>query len=407
VPKEINKQIEVLPKEISLETESKKVWPKRISPDRVTHQQLIPEESIKKLKTNINESIKEWDVLAETYMKRYNDISWSQKKYDDYLKYEKQVKEWTASHSIQRYVERNKDYFRALKTKLFMQDILWKKYSNFKESLKLLKDISEEDIKKSYIDLVKKDISKWYKFPEDVLNYDKSFKTALDNRARYEKGLNTSFSADDSRIIFDDRTSIWMKRQDWKDLTQLQKDEIVNWINDIKDTTWVNLEKILKDDKIVIAHLNWKHPFLTKKASWLYREDMNWNKSVSVWWVESFKEKNPTTWEMDTKNVNTTMAHEFWHTLDHLSKDKLFNNFVWDYTRNFNREWLSYNELRTYWRTPVEVKARLFAQYVAVKKWHTDTYNKVWNWDKETFSKIMPYIEKWLKEHFSEYIDTK
>lgn len=50
-----------------------------------------------------------------------------------------------------------------------------------------------EAMAKDYVNNVKDDISKGYKYPEEVLAYDKSFKTAVNSRERYEKGLRTSF----------------------------------------------------------------------------------------------------------------------------------------------------------------------------------------------------------------------
>jgi len=404
----IKKPVETLPKDIDILEESKKVWPKRISPDRVDHQQLLPEESINKIKQKINKIVWDWESIKPdfTWIRRWIKW-WSQKSLDDYNSYIKWLEEWKYEwlnkRNKERYVNSNKEYFEKLKIKLLLKDFLWKDFDSIPNWIQKLKELTNENMKKIYIDLVNKDISKWYKFTDEVLNYDKSFKTAVDNRAKYEKWLNTSFSADDSRIVFDDRLKIWMKRQDWKELTQPQRDEIVKWINDFKKTTWLNLENLFKDEKIVIAHLNWKNPFLMKNVVWLYRKSEG-NKSISMWWVEKITTKNPITWKIEIETVNTTLSHELWHSLDAMSDRKLLENVAKDSVWSFNKEWLSTSKIKNYYWTKNEVKARLIEQYVAIKKWLINIYERPWYWNKEIFDKIIPEIEKWFKENFKEYM---
>ena len=402
-----NKNIELLPKDIWLEEEAKKVWAKRISPDRIEHQQLTPDQWIKKLKDKI-EKLKIWSEKALQYLNKYWywDISWSDKKLSDYLKYKEKLEKWELTwyreSSVRRYVESNKDFFDRLNAKLELKKFLWKEYTNFKDSVSKLNNMTDAEIKDLYIDLVKKDISKWYKFPDEVLKFDKSFKTAVDNRERYEKWLRTSFSADDERIIFDERSKIWMKRQDGKPITKEQIDEVVSWLKEFYDTTWLDIENLLKDEKIVISHLNWKNPFLMKNVAWLYRE-WQWNKSISLWWTEKIKFKDPDTWEIKTETVNTIMSHELWHTLDAMSWRKMFDDIAIDYKYSYNTDNIKTKSKKDYYSSKNEIKARMIEQYVAVKKWQEKIYDRTWYWKKDIFEKMMPKIEKWLKEYFPDY----
>lgn len=388
--------IETLPKDIDIASEAKKVWSKRIAPDRIQHQQLTPEKWIDGIKKEVSTLISKGEDILKSIWERYNEISWNKKTLETYItKRDKLKKLWLWWDNYDSYIKRLED-------KLAIKEFLWSDYKNLREAVKKLWNLSDDDITNRYIDLIKKDISKWYKFPEEVMNFDKSFKTALNNRERYEKWLRTSFSADDERIIFDDRVWVWMKRQDGKIIEKEKIDEIVNWINEFKKTTWIDLDKIFKDEKIVVAHLNGKNPFLKNNVAWLYRESW-WNKSISVWWTEKIKVKNPETWEMETKNIHTTLSHEFAHWLDHISENKLLDKLARENIRSFNKEKLWTNQVKNYYWTLPEVKARMVEQYVAIKQWLTSIYDRQWYWKKDLFDTMIPEIEKSLKENFWDY----
>lgn len=97
-----------------------------------------------------------------------------------------------------------------------------------------LEELTPEDMKKEYIALVQEDISKGYKYPEAVLDFVPEARKILNGRERYEKGLYTSFSAKDGRINYEykEKLGAGMKRQDGKELTQEQKQDIVDGVED-------------------------------------------------------------------------------------------------------------------------------------------------------------------------------
>jgi len=402
-PKKVEKvktEVEILPDWEDIIAESKRTGKKRISPNQIKHQQLTPEKWIAELKKENSTIIKEWEEIGSEMDIRW----WSQKWLDEYNKYKKDLEswkfKWLEKSRVQKYVDQNVDYMKKLEIKLKLKKILWKEYVNIKDWIEKLKNISDDTIKKDYIKKIKKDISKWYIFPDEVINYDRSFKTAINNRERYEKGLSTSFSSDDSRIVFDEVDNIWawMKRQDWKELTIKQKDDIIDWVNDFSNGLDLDMKKLAKDKRWVYVHLNWKNPFLTKKAAWVYRPDrINNSVSISMWWKENFTVME--NWKKVKKSINTTASHELWHAIDWMIDYKLFDKkelleLKWNYNSTESRaRWAKY------WNSDKEITARMIAQYIDVKKWKTNTYNESWNRNKEIFDKhIKPVVEKAMKE---------
>jgi len=389
-----------LPKEISVYEEAKAVGAKRIAPDRIAHQQLTPEEGINAL---IEKAKKRADNNSNSWIKASEAIQNLINKYGDKLPKR-------TAEAIQKYPNLMDDFYKY-------NDL--KKYAN-NSNLSGMKDeflqkaerakwnpVMAEKYKQSVVDeyknLVKADISKGYKYPDEVLNYDKSFKTAVDNRARYEKGLATSFSADDSRIVFDEQNRIvaGMKRQDGKELLPVQKQEIIDGVLQTQKALGIDLNQLSKDERWVYAHLNGKNPFLTKNAAGMYRRGSDYA-SVSLGGSESFDAI--INGEKVRQRVNTTAAHEIGHALDGNVKGKLLDSpTVWDLKRTFKPVENS-SRGDKYWRSDSEVTARAIEEYVAVKEGHTGLFNREGYWNKEIFeSKIKPAVEKAIDTHFSEY----
>ena len=394
--------VEVLPKDASVYDESKKVGAKRIAPDKVPHQQLTPEEGIKKLvdkqKETMSSRANNWQNAAEkidAIIAKYGNslpsrTSANIKKYPDLMK-DYSTYSHFKKYSISSNLEGMKKYFSERAASLKVE------FTPEQEARAL------ESAKKDYVSLVKSDISKGYKYPEAVLNYDKSFKTAVDSRARYEKGLFTSFSADDSRIVFDDknRISAGMKRQDGKELLPEQKQEIIDGVLQTQKALGVDLNKLSEDERWVYAHLNGKNPFLTNNAAGLYRKSDGYV-SISLGGTEGFDAI--VDGEKVRQKVNTTVAHEIGHALDSNAKDNLLNFDDYYELRKSYKPTVSYGRGPKYWGSKREVTARAIEEYVAINEGHTKYFDNEGYWNKETYESIIkPAIEKGIDKNFSEY----
>lgn len=414
--KETNTEVELLPEDVSVYTEAEEMWSKRIAPDRVPRQQLTFEEWV----NNIAEKL---ETLAEykRVSKQYYTSDW----YNDSELFRRldELKE-----EFQNIMYWNKGFqFRSNKSKEFIE--LWKNIVDNKDNPTALREVA----KNFYISKVKKDISKWYMYPQAVLDKIPWAKKAVNNRERYQKGLDTSFSAKDERIDYSEKDKIWawLKSQDWKQITKEQKEDIVKWILDFGRTMGLDMKKFAEDRGLVYVHLHWGSAFL-KNAAWLYREFTNaeWDKniSVSVWGMENVRHKNKRTWEWETDTLNTTMSHELGHAMDYLVDNNLF---TWSQKAML---WSKYNpvqRLRNYYAKWNEIVARAIEQYVAVENgqpdyyienWNLDAgdlkwtdleyalkevwsyYERPWYWSKPDYEKyVKPYVEEAFKNNFDEY----
>jgi len=393
----------VLPKDIPVYQEAKAIGAKRIAPDRIPHQQLTPDAGIKalvdkqkqRLQNNANSWVtatKKIDDLIKKYgeklpqrteknIQTYPGLIDDHRTYQEYKKYAWQPKNLT---DIKTQFERRANVTNAQ----------WTPEAEAK---------AFESAKKDYIELIKSDISKGYKYPDSVLDFDRSFRIAENNRARYEKGLRTSFSSDDQRIVIEDIDKIGggMKRQDGKPITDSQKETIKKGVVDFANTMGIDIARLAKDDRWVYVHLNGKNPFLTAMAGGLYRKGAN-NVSISVSGSETFKKV------VDGKEVfdrvHTTMAHELGHALDGKVDKRLFDSqTIWSLRNNFNPiEWMPRGD--KYWKSQSEITARMIEQYNAVKKGNTNLFDREGYWKKDVYEQIIePAVERAINTHFADY----
>ena len=404
--KKATTEVEILPENISVEKESQKMGEKRISPDRVVRQQLSFQEGVDNIMDGV-QAVKDYIVQSTKRL---------------YWNYWRPEGEW--------YVGNEEFKNISLKaTRTLYKD--WKFLSNkSKEFKELWKNIADADGEKSlqeiaktfYISKVKKDISKGYQYPQEVLGLIPGAKRAVNARQRYEKGLHTSFSANDSRIDYSEKDKIGagIKSQDGKQVTKEQKENVVKGILDFADALNLDMKQIAEDLELVYVDTHGGNVFLRADAIGMYRQtkDMEGNinnRSVSVWGSETVrrkeKKRNPETREYDetwrTEKVNTTMAHELWHALDFMVENKLVPSEVKSTLKtSFNKKNIDLfgKAYLNYLERPTEIVARMFQQYVAVKKWQTSYYNTLWFRDKDIFDKIVkPEVEKAIEDHFSKY----
>jgi len=393
----------VLPKDIPVYQEAKAIGAKRIAPDRIPHQQLTPDAGIKALV----------DKQKQRLQNNANSWATATKKIDDLIKKYGEKLPQRTEKNIQTYPGLMDDY----RTYQEYKKYAWqpKNLTDVKTQFERRANVTNaqwtpeaeakalESAKKDYIELIKSDISKGYKYPDSVLDFDRSFRIAENNRARYEKGLRTSFSSDDQRIVIEDIDKIGggMKRQDGKPITDSQKETIKRGVVDFANTMGIDIARLAKDDRWVYAHLNGKNPFLTAMAGGLYRKGAN-NVSISVSGSETFKKV------VDGKEVfdrvHTTMAHELGHALDGKADKRLFDSqTIWSLRNNFNPiEWMPRGD--KYWKSQSEITARMIEQYNAVKKGNTNLFDREGYWKKDVYEQIIePAVERAINTHFADY----
>jgi len=362
---------ETLPKTVSVEAEAEVAWPKRIAPDRVKWQQ----ETYDKGLENVKDVIKAKRVV-------FSDL-----------------------------------WFKSLRGKA-VKDI-WEEKQRIEKLPESEAEIQWNELARGiYEDLVIKDISKWYRYPEDVTSkFPKAqIQKAVDARARYEKWLFTSFSNKDTRANYQYKDEIWagIKSQDWKPVTQEQMNEIVDGIRSFGGVFWLDMKKFAEDNNIIYVHLHGWNPFLMwgwwksrwwwMNIAWLYRRWADWNISISLWWVELVMEKWED-WEMKKNNVNATPEHELAHAFDYMLDNKLFSSQdIEILKKTMNKP----TRLINYYNRSQEIVARAVEQYAAKKTWKS-RYGRPYKdsqayWNEENFDKyVKPIVEKNMKEKLWDY----
>lgn len=388
-----NSEFQTLPEDVSVWKEQKKTWPKRIAPDRISWQQLNYEDWAKRIMEDI-------------------------KKIARHIELQREMKKPMASRTDTRpLAEINSE---LLQTGREVWSILWKNWlykstrsQEFKDLWRAIANANNDPStlaqiwKDFYEKKVKQDLSKWYVYPDGVLDKIPWAKKAANARERYQKGLDTSFSAKDERIDYSAKDKIGggMKRQDWKQLTEEQKNEIVKWVMDFQKVFGINMKKMAEDLWIVYVHINGKKVFMSK-ASGMFKREYNddWtikNASISVWWVETVRWKDEETWEWKTEEVNTIMSHELGHVVDYLvDRNLIVGGDLIDLKYSYKRPQNNHSWYAGYLRRDTEVVARAFEQYMAVEKWGWESYyDKVGYWGKDKFENyVKPILEKAIKD---------
>lgn len=296
---------------------------------------------------------------------------------------------------------------------------------------------------KTYESIVRNAISKGFTVPREIVESNPLFRTAADARERYEKGRHTSFG-NKSGIIDDSMQAergFKCKRQDGRQITPEQVREITAAMDEIESVIG-SVRDIMRQGDVTIAHTNGKRPFLSSDAGGMYHPT----------------ERTITT---GTRNRITgssipVEAHEFAHFLDDEAgaalnlEVRVFNsggrrssrmvrylseadnryhranedeNLLADarstmiYSREVERilnlkdkhaerdvlvarEYLSIR-LGHYYKSPREIWARLFEQYISTKLEGSaqvaadqDYTNTLGFWKREDFERLMPRIEK-------------
>ena len=399
LPESLKKKesFETLPEDVDLLEESKKIWPKRIAPDRKAHQQLNPQTALEKLaeqeKTRLTWKIKglkedlaTLDKLVEKYGQKMPARTENNRK-----KYPDLIKDYGLLQSLKKKYQTSS----INDTRGIIENII-------SLNARSLEGITPEDMKKAYIALVQEDISKGYKYPEAVLDFVPEARKILNGRERYEKGLYTSFSAKDERINYEYKEELGagMKRQDGKELTQEQKQDIVEGVKDFEEVLGLDMKKLGEEKNRVYVHLNGKNVFLKNGVAGLYRERGE-NISISVGGIETVRQ--PLGGDVSSIKVHTVMAHELGHALDAIQNWNLFpSTKLFDLKIKMNK---APNWNVRYWKSDAEVTARAIEQYISIKKGDTDYYDKPAYWKKEVFENVIePMVKDGIEEKFEGYM---
>lgn len=398
-PKDLvtNPEFQTLPDNIHVLTEAKKTWPKRIAPDRVAWQQLTYKEWMKKVMEWINVIV---DSMKAS--KEYRESAWF-------------------GEDVRRELRRKADQLATEAGKVVYRQWLYKS-TKWKEFVNLYKEIHANTNNPSelvkiwehfYQHKVRSDIRRWYMYPQEVIDKIPYAQWAVDSRAKYQKWLDTAFSAKDERIDYSAKDKIWawMKRQDWKKLTEEQKEKIVKMVMWFQKMFGINMKKMAEKLWMVYVDVNGKNVFMSN-AAWMFRREFNddWtlkNASVSIGGTEKVRYKDTETWEWKTKQIDNIGEHELGHVVDYILENKLF---TWDdlgalhRTYKKTRRWDWYAK---YLAKDREVTARVFEQFADEAKWGSNYHDQEWYWSKEDFENVVkPILEKNLKNKLWDwYID--
>lgn len=388
--------------------------------------------STKEIKADwLKEAIKKWNEIHKEVVKDAEEQKdWTPLDPEKYIRQQPTADEWieavyNETKKISDYFEARKEsekawnpygYWTEYREKVkAAQDALWRKLKFKSDRSKLYQDFvkniresnwNEKQLrsiaKNLYIQKVKDDFKNNYNYPAEVTDKVPWLRTAKDNYERYLKGRDTSFSGKDPRIDYSDKDRIWawIKRQDWNQVTAAQRREIVNGVLEYAKYMGIDMKKMSEDAGVTYVHLNWKHPFLTKSAVWLF----HWLfKSISVWAdMESYSEK----WKgrdakLETHTVPVVMAHEITHAIDSMFERSLFSD---QKTREMGRKMNDWRGLWDYWWRKAEITARMVEEYVDVMKGWEWYYNMRWYWNKDVFdNEIKPYVEQIFDEKFNWY----
>lgn len=399
LPESLKKKesFETLPEDVDLLEESKKIWPKRIAPDRKAHQQLNPQTALEKLAEQekarltwkikgLNEDLATLDKLVEKYgQKMPARTEKNRQKYPDLIK----------DYGLLQSLKKKYQTSSINDTRDIIENII-------SLNTRSLERTTPEDMKKAYIALVQEDISKGYKYPEAVLDFVPEARKILNGRERYEKWLYTSFSAKDERINYEHKEELGagMKRQDGKELTQEQKQDIVEGVKDFEEVLGLDMKKLGEEKNRVYVHLNGKNVFLKNGVAGLYRERGE-NISISVGGIETVRQ--PLGGDVSSIKVHTVMSHELGHALDAIQNWNLFpSTKLFDLKIKMNK---APNWNVRYWKSDAEVTARAIEQYISIKKGDTDYYDKPAYWKKEVFESIIePMVKDGIEEKFEGYM---
>lgn len=392
---------------------------------------LDPEKSVRIEK---NKGIKDWQVLEGNWLARKK-----MQRIENYKRgiadYEKQISE------------------------------LGPKATTKRQSLQTTVDIWKRDLKdiiagtnrgqltgdhSDYVKIVRQAISKGEKVPKEVIAQYPEFTKAINARARYDKGVHTSFANQSIAVNASMKAErgFKVKRQDGKEMTPVQIREITEGVSEVESVFGPMKDLFDKTDP-TIAHTNGKHPFL-RTAGGLYSPD---ERTITVGvtdligrpvralahelahWLDfeagavqglksrlrfkSFKyaessyasEFNANKWNREKG------AYELERQLIEEAEKSINNTYE---IRNIFRKHLNKidNEdekalvervkihLSDYWREPREIFARLMEQFVGTKlakeslaAHSAEYYSKVPGyWTQEQFAKMMPKIEALVQQ---------
>ena len=286
-----------------------------------------------------------------------------------------------------------------------------------------------------YIKEVKKAISQGYDIPEDIIKQFPEFKTAIDSRARYEKGYKTSFANRSAGINEATKADYGfkVKRQDGTAIPENQIQGITKASHEFEQAVGPIKDIIDKLD-LTVAHTNGKFPFLRSDADGLYHTS---DKTITVGTLGIKAFAHELTHAIDSESG--TMAKRYGkygkdasigdYKIDGINvaeeAKKIMNGSKWEIDRLLKAgkqltpeqkeaQQLLMGRIGKYFNNDEEVFARLVEQYVSSKvggrlvgssselaEGVNFYHDSPAYWTKENFDKLAPLVERLLGNKIS------
>lgn len=168
------------------------------------------------------------------------------------------------------------------------------------EALKTPSENAKTNYRAEYIKDVKKLISSGHNVPAEMIAQFPEFKSAVNARARYEKGYNTSFANKSTAVDYSTQKDYGfkIKNQDGTPISEANIKTITQAAHELEKAIGP-IKDIVAASDLTVAHTQGKYPFLTSDRSGQYHSG---NKTITV----------------GMQGIHA-FAHEMAHFIDHVA----------------------------------------------------------------------------------------
>ena len=168
------------------------------------------------------------------------------------------------------------------------------------EALKTPSENAKTNYRAEYIKDVKKLISSGHDVPAEMIAQFPEFKSAVNARARYEKGYNTSFANKSTAVDYSTQKDYGfkIKNQDGTPISEANIKTITQAAHELEKAIGP-IKDIVAASDLTVAHTQGKYPFLTSDRSGQYHSG---NKTITV----------------GMQGIHA-FAHEMAHFIDHVA----------------------------------------------------------------------------------------
>jgi hypothetical protein len=310
----------------------------------------------------------------------------------------------------------------------------------------------QESIRQKYRDEINAHISKGLVTDPKIIDQHPEFRLARTARERYEKGLHTSFA--NKSIAVDTsmkaRRGYKAKQQDGRELSEANRKELEQGVDEIEAAIG-SLKDLFEYTDVTLAHTNGKYPFLSTAGGLYHGNDRTITSGTKIktifgdvetkalahevgHWLD-FEAGRAMGWNGTAyhysvgsrgrgKRVSTTSLAERNQQLEHDASDKSdlierATGLINDQREVIRRTKATLKKARDdedranielakvtlgpYWRSPTEVWARLFEQYVGDhhgeskgQKSHNgrDYFKRPGYWSEKDWQNLKPLVKK-------------